>query len=279
MRERYDVLAIGAHPDDVEVFMGGTVAKPTDRGLSVLLVEAEQIRIHRPRMVFTSGGCGVHPDHKAVTDIVTNAVIYARLPKWDEVPGGERLGATEPHEIERLFFGHCRMESAWESFDFAVGVTATHERKLAALAAYESVFSGDQAELLERYGAEDRYGQPAGGALRRGVQGAQPAAGRRPDRVRPGPVRIARASEEGIREARVTGPPPAWAGTARLRTSRRRSNPPDGGGGPPRSRGTRRRTGTRRPASGLRTARRSGDSERSSAGADPRRGREARSSS
>jgi LmbE family N-acetylglucosaminyl deacetylase len=99
----------------------------------------------------------VHPDHKAVTDIVANAVFYARLPKWDEVPGGEKLGETEPHEIERLFFGHCRMESAWERFDFAVDVTAFYEQKLAALAEYESVFSGDQAELLERYSAEDRY--------------------------------------------------------------------------------------------------------------------------
>lgn len=207
MRDRYDVLAIGAHPDDVEVFMGGTVAKLADKGFRVLLIDlcsgeparhapagqradqaaraaeilgadrhtlahqdrmildtlesrmdvAEQIRRYRPRFVFTSEGCGVHPDHAAVTEIVTNAVFYARLPKWRDVPGGERLAETEPHEIERFFFGHCRMESPWPRFDFAVDVTATYERKLAALAAYEAVFSGDQAELLDRYGAEDRY--------------------------------------------------------------------------------------------------------------------------
>jgi N-acetylglucosamine malate deacetylase 1 len=39
MREQNDVLAIGAHPDDVEVFMGGTVAKLAAAGLSVLLVD------------------------------------------------------------------------------------------------------------------------------------------------------------------------------------------------------------------------------------------------
>lgn len=207
MRDRYDILAIGAHPDDVEVFMGGTVAKLTEKGLRVLLVDlcsgeparhapagvraeqaaraaeilgadrttlgfqdrlildtpdcrmdvAERIRRHRPRFVFTSEGCGVHPDHKAVTEIVTNAVFYARLPKWGDVSGGERLAASNPHEIERLFFGHCRMESPWPHFDFAVDVTTTYDRKLDALAAYEAVFSGDQAELLDRYGAEDRY--------------------------------------------------------------------------------------------------------------------------
>lgn len=204
---RYDVMAIGAHPDDVEVFMGGTIAKLADRGLSVLLVDlcsgeptrhapfgvragqaaraaeilkadritlsfqdrmirdspecriavAEQIRRHQPRIVFTSEGCGVHPDHKAVTDIVANGVFYARLPKWEEVPGGESLAETEPHEIERLFFGHCRMETPWERFDFAVDVGDFYEQKLAALAAYESVFGAEQADLLDRYGAEDRY--------------------------------------------------------------------------------------------------------------------------
>ncbi len=207
MRERYDVIAVGAHPDDVEAIMGGTVAKLVDRGLAVLLVDlcsgeparhaaagvraaqaaraaeilgadrvtlglqdrfirdtpenglavAQLIRRHQPRQVFTSAGCGVHPDHKAVTEIVSAAVFYARLPKWDEVPGGEVLAETEPHEIERLFFGHCRMESPWERFDFAVDITEYFAVKARALAAYESVFHGQQAELLDRYGAEDRY--------------------------------------------------------------------------------------------------------------------------
>ena len=52
--------------------------------------------------------------------------------------------------------GHCRMEAPWHCFDFAVDVSAVYEKKLAALAAFESVFSGDQATLLERCGAEDR---------------------------------------------------------------------------------------------------------------------------
>ena len=108
-------------------------------------------------MVFTTAGAGVHPDHKAITEIVTHGVFYARLPKWGEIPGGERLEGTEPHEIERLFFGHCRMEPPWDRFDFAVDVSEVYELKLAALRAYESVFSGDQATLLDKYNAEDRY--------------------------------------------------------------------------------------------------------------------------
>lgn len=121
------------------------------------LAVARLIRIHRPRLVFTTAGSGVHPDHHAVTDIVVNGVFYARLPKWDHVPEGEVLAGTDPHEIQRLFFGHCRMEPAWTSFDFAVDVTDVYQRKLEALQAYESVFSGPQADLVEKYTAEDRY--------------------------------------------------------------------------------------------------------------------------
>ena len=205
--DQYDILAIGAHPDDIEAIAGGTIVKLARHGIRTLLVDlssgeptrygapgvrqsqaakaakllgadrqaiglqdrligdtlharlsvAALIRRYRPRTVLTTDGCGVHPDHKAATDIVINAVFYARLPKWDEVPGGQALADTAPHEVSRLYFGHCRMEAPWPRFDFAVDVTEVYDVKLAALAAYESVFSGAQAELLDRYGAEDRY--------------------------------------------------------------------------------------------------------------------------
>lgn len=203
----YDVVAFGAHPDDLEVAIGGTVVKLVRKGLSVLFVDLSQgepsrhaargerhaqaveaaqtlgveriiltlqdrlivdtieprlevarlLRKHRPRIVFATAGAGVHPDHKAITDIVIHGVFYARLPKWDELAVGERLKDTDPHEIDRLFFGHCRMEPAWDRFDFAVDVSEVYDVKMASIRAYESVFSGDQASLLDKYQAEDRY--------------------------------------------------------------------------------------------------------------------------
>lgn len=205
--ERYDLIAFGAHPDDIEAIMGGTLSRLTAKGLHALIVDlsageparyaargvrasqaglaarilgadrmtlefqdrliedniasrievARLIRLYRPRLIFTTLGSGVHPDHKAATDIVVNAVFYARLPKWDEIPEGKTLSETEPHEIDRLFFGHCRMEPPWATFDFAVDVTADYEKKLEALRAYEAVFRGDQSVLLDKYAAEDRY--------------------------------------------------------------------------------------------------------------------------
>lgn len=207
IHRRYHILAFGAHPDDLEVVMGGTAIKLVQQGASVLFVDlcdgeparyaphgerhlqamkaaeilgvdrfvlplqdrliqdtipgrmqiAQLLREFRPRIVFTTAGAGVHPDHQAITNIVTHAVFYSRLPKWDEVPGGECLKDTTPHEIERLFFGHCRMEPAWEHFDFAVDVTDVYDRKMVSVRCYESVFSGDQATLLDKYDAEDRY--------------------------------------------------------------------------------------------------------------------------
>jgi LmbE family N-acetylglucosaminyl deacetylase len=206
-KRTYDVIAFGAHPDDLEAVMGGTAVRIIRKKLSVLFVDlcegeparhaahgerhkqavkaaeilgvdrvtlslqdrlirdtvearigvALLLREYRPRMVFAASGAGVHPDHRALTDIVVNGVFYARLPKWGEVPGGELLRDTPPHEIDRLFFGHCRMEPAWDHFDFAVDVTEVYDQKIAALRAYESVFSGDQATLLDKYDAEDRY--------------------------------------------------------------------------------------------------------------------------
>ncbi len=203
----YDVIAFGAHPDDLEVVMGGTAVKLARKGLKVLLVDlcegeparharrgerhkqalqaaeilgverktlalqdrlitdtvearlavARLLREHRPRIVFTTLGSGVHPDHKAVTEIVVNGVFYARLPKWEEIPEGEQLRDSDPHEIDRLFFGHCRMEPAWDRFDFAVDITDVYDLKMASIRVYESVFSGDQATLIDKYNAEDRY--------------------------------------------------------------------------------------------------------------------------
>ena len=56
-----------------------------DDTIQARLQVARLIRIYRPHIVFTTAGSGVHPDHKATTDIVTHAVFYARLPKWGEI--------------------------------------------------------------------------------------------------------------------------------------------------------------------------------------------------
>ena len=208
----YDVLAFAAHPDDIEVAMGGTAARLAAEGHSVLIVDlcsgeparhgtpgerreqarraaellgvkrttlslqdrliqdntvnrillAASIRRHRPSLVFTthSGATCVHPDHASMGSLVEGAVFYARLPKWEEVAGVDAsdLANTRPHEIKRLFYYFCRMEPAWQRFDFAFAVDEYYGAKEEAMAAYESVF-GDisRSALVSRVEAQDRY--------------------------------------------------------------------------------------------------------------------------
>jgi N-acetylglucosamine malate deacetylase 1 len=122
------------------------------------LALAHLIREHRPNLVFGTTGACIHPDHAAVNPLVTAAVFYARLKNWERVPGGETLADTEPWEIQRLFFPHCKMEPSWGDFAFAVDVSETYALKKKALAEYSSIFTvttGDQ--LLELYEAEDTH--------------------------------------------------------------------------------------------------------------------------
>jgi bacillithiol biosynthesis deacetylase BshB1 len=120
------------------------------------LAVARLLREHRPSRVFTTTGACIHPDHAAIGRIVEAAVFYARLPKWEEIPGGEALADTEPWEVGRLFYHHCRMEPLWTTFDFAVDVSDVYEQKLATLQVYESVFA-PRGELVARFQAEDQY--------------------------------------------------------------------------------------------------------------------------
>ena len=58
-----------------------------------------------------------------------------------------------------IFYPHCKMEPPWgRDFAFAVDVSATYDRKRAALAEYGSIFKVEGHDrLLTLYEAEDAY--------------------------------------------------------------------------------------------------------------------------
>lgn len=127
-------------------------------GPETRLAVARIIRELRPRLVFSTAAACVHPDHAAMEPIARAAVFYARLKHWDRVPGGEALVGTEPWEVERLFFPHCKLEPIWGEFGFAVDVSDVYEIKQRALAEYRSIFKVDEGDqLLELYEAEDSH--------------------------------------------------------------------------------------------------------------------------
>jgi N-acetylglucosamine malate deacetylase 1 len=125
--------------------------------LQLRLEVAALIREHQPRGVYAIGEACVHPDHVAAAGIARAAVFLARLDRWDQVPGAERLAGQARWAVDRLFFPHCKMEGAWSEFAFAVDVSDVYERKRMALAAYTSIFEQQGDRLLALYEAEDQY--------------------------------------------------------------------------------------------------------------------------
>ncbi len=182
MTEPLDVLAVMAHPDDVELLCGGVLLKCADRGERTGAVdltrgergtrgsaelrwkEAERaadvlglavrrnaglpdtavrntgearevvaglLRELRPRTVITHWREGRHPDHRAAAELVYDAAFLAGLTNFD-APGEKHRPRKVVHALT------FRDDPVRPSF--VVDVTDQMERKLEALACYESQF-------------------------------------------------------------------------------------------------------------------------------------------
>jgi bacillithiol biosynthesis deacetylase BshB1 len=173
-----DVLAFGPHPDDLELGCGGTLAQLAASGRRVGLVhltrgergtrggteerreeaeraaaalgaatldwldcgdgalragEAEEdavialLRSRRPELVFApTPAADRHPDHQRAHQLVMDSCFYAGL---------RRRGSGSPHRPAAVF---AYMQHDLFAPSFVVDVTSGWERKLAALAAYDS---------------------------------------------------------------------------------------------------------------------------------------------
>ena len=102
---------------------------------------AAVIRQHRPEILFLPYPLDAHPDHVAVTRIGEDARFDAKLTKSDI------LGQPwHPKRIIYYFCTHLRL-----SFQptFCLDVSAQMDKKMAAVAAYQSQFSGSNAVVPE----------------------------------------------------------------------------------------------------------------------------------
>jgi LmbE family N-acetylglucosaminyl deacetylase len=96
-------------------------------------VVVEQIRKLRPRVVVTHWTAGRHPDHRVTAELVADACFLAGL---------ERYPADgEPFRPFKLVYATAFREDA-DPPTFVVDITDQMERKLRAIAAYTSQFSG-----------------------------------------------------------------------------------------------------------------------------------------
>jgi len=196
-----DLLAIGAHPDDVEVHVGGILALAADRGLPAAILDltsgdlgtrgtaetrrveaAEAARILgvprlvldfpdgrftaeeayrtrlmaefrrlRPRILILPSPEDRHPDHRRAHHLAREAAYYAGLRNYpcDGAPWRPEavawVGGENPAQPDLL-----------------VDVSATWERRMAALDAFGSQFAPDATQPATRI---------AHPAFRRGVVG------------------------------------------------------------------------------------------------------------
>jgi len=197
-----DILAIGAHPDDIELACGGTLALLAESGRKVGLfhltsgeagtrgtregrraearaaaealgaetveflecgdgalrtgVEEENAVIEvfrrlRPELILGPSVSDRHPDHGRAHRLVEAASFYGGLVRRRGIEGGSR-----PHRPAAVFdyMPHDPFEPK-----FVVDVSASWEKKMAALACYESQLYQSLRQGADHQGAADE-GEP-----------------------------------------------------------------------------------------------------------------------
>ena len=199
-----DVIAVGAHPDDVEIGCGGTLARLVEQGYRVGLVDltdgeptpgssgpeermaeataaAEILGLHhrqtldlpnrrlfdsfearcelakvfrrfRPKVVLGIAAKTpmASPDHWQATQITDAAVFYSRLCKWDEHFADVELGPLPVHRIDKQVWyplGFSTTALPPHGGAFVADVTATYEKKLAAVRCYKSQFPPEKKRV------------------------------------------------------------------------------------------------------------------------------------
>jgi len=226
MDQSLDVIAVGAHPDDVEIACGGVLAKlgqqghrvaivdltdgeptPGSPGPAVRLAEAQraakvlglaarvtldlpnrrlfdsfesrvalarQFRKYRPRLVLCMAGKTpmASPDHYQASLITEAAVFYSRLSKWEE-----HFEGLPPHAVPAMLYYHLGFRAFWPS-DMAsvvVDIRDTLQKKLDAIACYQSQFPPEKAGLFDRVRAfAEQQGMAAGFAAGEVLSSATP---------------------------------------------------------------------------------------------------------
>lgn len=105
------------------------------------------LRKHTPRVVMAMKGKTVmaSPDHHQAQLLTEAAVFYSRLTKWPE------HFEYPVHTVRQLVYFPVRLRSEEpQGPQFAVDISSTIDRKIAAIEAYESQFPAEKRGFLRR---------------------------------------------------------------------------------------------------------------------------------
>jgi bacillithiol biosynthesis deacetylase BshB1 len=184
-----DLMIFGAHPDDAEIGMGGTIAKQAAAGYKIGICDlthaelssngdvmtrqqeaaraaqelglvmrsclqfpdrglnphhpqqveqiAREIRAYRPQIVFIPYWQDRHPDHVTCSELMEQAIFNAKL---------RRLYSDSPAwNVEQIYYYF--INDLYEA-NLAIDISDVYDRKEAALRAYRSQFTCDQADTV-----------------------------------------------------------------------------------------------------------------------------------
>jgi bacillithiol biosynthesis deacetylase BshB1 len=152
-------LALRENLGIADGFVDGTggaqdTASPADSQLGRVV---EAIRRHRPELVLAPHPHARHPDHVATSALVTRAVFFAGLARFETAPSRPR---HRPRKL--VYYG---MRGAFEP-SFITDISGVYEQKRAAIASYGSQVrraAEDEATLAnaplgaDAWDARDRY--------------------------------------------------------------------------------------------------------------------------
>ncbi len=110
---------------------------------------AAVIRQHKADWLFVPYFTDAHPDHVAVTKIAEDARFDAKLTK-STIPG-------EPHHPKRIIYYFCTHLKMNFTPNFCIDITETLEKKLAAVACYQSQFVGASGHVPDMVKAISAY--------------------------------------------------------------------------------------------------------------------------
>jgi len=111
---------------------------------------ATVLRRFRPKILVGLAGRtpAASPDHYQGQLITEAARFYSQLTKWDE-----RFDGTAPHRLDHLAYRPIPLAAEQHHFPstFVVDITATIQKKLAAIQCYASQFEDERFERLKHY--------------------------------------------------------------------------------------------------------------------------------
>lgn len=111
---------------------------------------ATEFRRYRPKLVLGIGGKTpmASPDHWQAMQITDAAVFYSRLSKWDD-----RFSGLPVHTVARQLYFSLMTESNVSGTgekQFVQDISATFEKKLAAIRCYATQFPPEKAYVFEK---------------------------------------------------------------------------------------------------------------------------------